>query len=201
MPGSKAWPVGILDLQGARYLYSMYMTADRPDRFLLARFVWLDARHYVTLEREWLLSELAHPISGIAVDVDGSLLATWDEEQAGPPVVAASMTARTSGISVKPLWWPSACSRSTHVIRSRDEGRTWQETGITFAGSDGRCVVGCAFAHDGRGAAVQPWLLLCTSTSGKGPAMTPSDWNAAYVAWPGAKLPKSIGQKPIIFGR
>ena len=97
------------------------------------------------------------------------------------------------------MWWPSQGATKVNVLRSKDEGRTWSDTGIQVAAPTGRMLFGCGWAHKSGGAAEQPWLLLCTIGTGKGPDQMPPDWNGGYIAVVGTKLPAGWGKKPVLW--
>ena len=88
-------------------------------------------------------------------------------------------------------------SKTVRIWRSKDEGRTWVNTGIHFDARAGKTLFGCGFAHRSGGAALQPLHLICTEGTGLGPEQSPSNWNAVSVRVTGAKVPTSWGQKPV----
>ncbi len=106
-------------------------------------------------------------ISDIAIDADGSLIAT---ETLGDNATSMS------------IW------------RSRDEGRTWV-VATTVQAQPGQSLFDCHFSHHAGGAADVPWLLTCDSTPPTG-NWANGGWSVVTVAWPGAQLPLYWGQAP-----
>jgi hypothetical protein len=106
-------------------------------------------------------------ISDIAIDADGSLIAT---ETLGDNATAMS------------IW------------RSRDEGRTWA-LATTVLAQPGGSLFDCHFAHGAGGAAQVPWLLTCNSTAPSGNWQN-GGWGVVTVAWPGAEFPLYWGKAP-----
>ena len=206
------WPQGILDLGGRRFLYAQTLTRWGEPMFI-RRWAWADGAHVAFYDSHFWSAPVFAGFSGIAIDADGSIVTTVDEEPGVAATgvgihgaTAATVSARVAGvetaaagITVHPLWWPSQGAKKVHVIRSKDEGRSWADAGIVFKAPVGRTLFGCGWTHRSGGGAVQPLLLLCTIGTGKGPDQTPPDWNAAYVAWPGARIPATFGQKPVLW--
>jgi len=167
------WPQGILDLGGERWLYVQYMGTE--GQFGIARLLWnrvgpsASAASWVSGSK--LCDDPSLPMfSGIAIDKDGSLIAT-------------------SG------WWPSQQNKTVWVYRSRDEGLTWARTGIKFDAPEGRTLFGCGWDHSSGGAAAQPWRLTCTEGDGGGP--TDGNWHEAIVLVNGATVPPNLKTKPV----
>jgi hypothetical protein len=100
-------------------------------------------------------------------------------------------------MAVKPMWWPQSDSTAVKIVRSRDEGRTWVDTGVRINPPAGKTLFGCGWDHRSGGAAVQPWHVVCTIGTGLGPDVTPSDWNLGDVRMTGAKLPAAWGKVPV----
>jgi len=173
MTGCVLFPQGILDLGGARWLYANVLLRDGSGG--LVRFYWPDAWKIALWDSTTNLSATSPGGSGIVIDADGSLI-TADSDWSGGNIY--------TGKVVK-IW------------RSKDEGRTWVNTGIHFDSRVGKTLFGCGFAHRSGGAALQPLHLLCTEGTGKGPDQKPSDWNAVSVRVTGAAVPPNFGQKPV----
>jgi hypothetical protein len=162
------FPQGILDL-GSRYLYARVLRSG-DTRYSLGRWYWPTPFGTAWWSSETILSRDIPGFSGIAIDADGSLIATNGE--------AANNT-------VVEVW------------RSRDEGRTWAKTGIHFDAPAGRTLFQCGWEHKSGGAAAVPWHLLCVLGDGSGPET--GGWHAASVRVNGAKVPATWGQKPVIW--
>ena len=174
--GCILFPQGILDLGGARWLYANTLYKDGGGG--LVRFYWPDAWRIALWDPSTILSAAAPGGSGIVIDKDGSLI-TADSDWSGGNIY--------TGKTVR-LW------------RSKDEGRTWVNTGIHFDARTGKTLFGCGFAHRSGGAALQPLHLICTEGSGKGPDQTPSDWNAVSLRVTGATVPPNWGVRPVLGG-
>jgi hypothetical protein len=164
------WPQAILDLDGQRWLIVQY--ARRTGEFGLARLLWPSVgRVAMWVSGSVLTTDPSLPLfSGIAVDADGSWIAT-------------------SG------WWPAQTNSAVFVWRSRDAGQTWANTGIRFeyAGHD---MFGCGPAQNGHGAADVPWRFTCTSaTGGSGP--TDGSWHGTLILTNGAAMPANLMTKPV----
>lgn len=168
-PQTWLWPLGWLHLGGQRMLYLADVSGrwgETPSR--LVRWYWPLSGPPTP---DWQgLPPAGVPmvsVSDIAVDADGSLVAT---ETTGDN--AASMS----------------------VWRSRDEGRTWV-VATTVEAAPGGSLFDCHFAHHAGGAADVPWLLTCNSTAPSG-SWANGGWGVVTVAWPGAQPPLYWGQKP-----
>ena len=188
----KRWPLAILDLDGLRYLYTMILPLDPPGRFALQRFSWPGAYHTALYITTTNLGELVEPLSPIAIDADGSLIATVDVE---PTALAARLIPKPAGVTAGIMWYPSSAATKVRVVRSRDQGRTWSDTGIVINAPTGKTLWGCGWDHKSGGAATIPWHLLCVISTGKGPEV--GDWNGASVRFNGAVAPVYFGQKPV----
>jgi hypothetical protein len=173
MTGWHFFPQGILDLGGARWLYANVIL--RGGGGGLVRFYWPDAWKIALWDSTTNLSATSPGGSGIVIDADGSLI-TADSDWSGGSIYT---------------------SKTVRLWRSKDEGRTWVNTGIHFDARPGKTLFGCGFAHRSGGAALQPLHLLCTAGTGRGPDAIPSDWNAVSVRVTGAAVPPNFGQKPI----
>jgi hypothetical protein len=192
---TKRWPMAILDLDGLRYLYTMTLGLEPyTGRFGLQRFSWPGAYHTALYTVTTNLGELAEPLSPIAIDADGSLVATVDVE---PTARAARLISKPAGVTAGILWYPSAAATKVRVVRSRDQGRTWTDTGIVINAPAGKTLWGCGWDHKSGGAATIPWHLLCVISTGKGPEV--GDWNGASVRFNGAAAPPNFGQKPVLW--
>ena len=189
-PDRMLLPQGLLRLGGQDYLYAMSFQGPGMQ---YTRFA-VDSG--LPMERPLPPGQpLVQPLfSGIAIDADGSLIATTDDEPPAATTTAARMNARAAGMTAHAQWWPSQNGGTVRVWRSRDAGVTWKQTGITFAAPKGRALFGCAFATANWGAALQPWLLVCSIGTGQGPDV--GDWGLAYIATAGAKVPANLGAKP-----
>jgi hypothetical protein len=173
MTGWHYFPQGILDLGGTRWLYANVIYKDGGSG--LVRFYWPNAWQIALWEPTTNLSPANPGGSGIVIDADGSLI-TADSDWSGGHIYT---------------------SKTVRLWRSKDEGRTWVNTGIHFDARPGKTLFGCGFAHRSGGAALQPLHLLCTEGTGKGPDAIPSDWNAVSVRATGAAVPANFGQKPV----
>jgi len=200
----KRWPLAILDLDGIRYLYTMVLPLDSNyywngqalpmGSFALQRFSWPGAYRTALYTTTTHLAVLKEPLSPIAIDADGSLISTVDVD---PPALKLRMRAAPAGITVAPMWYPSSAATKIRVVRSRDQGRTWSDTGIVINAPTGKTLWGCGWDHKSGGAATIPWHLLCVISTGKGPEV--GDWNGASVRFNGATVPANFGQKPVIW--
>ena len=191
----KRWPLAILDLDGLRYLYTMILGFEPyTGKFALQRFAWPGAYHPALYTTTTNLGELAEPLSPIAIDADGSLIATLDVE---PTALMKRLIPKPAGVTAGIMWYPSSAATKIRVVRSRDQGRTWSETGIVINAPAGRTLWGCGWDHRSGGAAKIPWHLLCVISTGKGPEV--GDWNGASVRFNGATAPPNFGQKPVLW--
>jgi hypothetical protein len=179
------FPQGILDLGGTRWLYASVGIRGEP-RGQLIRLVWPGAYRTAQWDFSSYLSK-ADPagyntpitnnwpgLNGIVIDTDGSLIGTDNDWASG----------NAYGGRFVRLW------------RSKDEGRTWADTGVKFNARAGKTLFMCGFAHKSGGAALVPWHLICVEGTGKGPDQKPSDWNTVSVRVTGAVVPPNFGQKP-----
>jgi len=173
MTGWLFFPQGILDLGGARWLYANVLLKDGGGG--LVRFYWPDAWRAALWDPTTNLSPSNPGGSGIVIDADGSLI-TADSDWSGGNIYTG---------------------KTVRIWRSKDEGRTWVNTGIHFDARAGKTLFGCGFAHRSGGAALQPLHLLCSEGSGLGPDAKPSDWNTVSVRVTGAAVPSNFGQKPV----
>ncbi len=163
------WPLGWLHLGGQRMLYAAHVSAlwgAMPHA--LVRYywpqhggVWMD-----TLGMQPAVTP-TESISDIAIDEDGSLIAT-----------------EYTGDNATEL----------RIWRSRDEGQTWA-VATTVQAQPGGSLFDCHFAHGAGGAAQVPWLLTCNSTPPTG-SWANGGWSVVSVAWPGAQMPLYWGQTP-----
>ena len=176
MTGWLFFPQGILDLGGARWLYANVILKNGGGG--LVRFYWPDAWQIAYWDPTTNLSPTNPGGSGIVIDADGSLI-TADSDWSGGNIYTGKVV---------------------RIWRSRDEGRTWVNTGIKFEARAGKTLFGCGFAHKSGGAALQPLHLLCTEGGGLGPDKTPSDWNAVSLRVTGATVPPNWGVKPVFGG-
>ncbi len=172
-PGFRFWPLGILDLEGQRYLYAQWMSPQ--GEFGVGRWWFPGAGALAQYSRDTFLTLGLKPepplFSGIAIDADWSLIATDG-------------------------WWPAAENVVVRVWRSRDAGRTWALTGQQIEAPPGTTLFGCGWIHREGGFAVQPWAFVCNQGTGKG-AET-GDWSLVVVRT-GTKpyvLPAALGAKP-----
>jgi hypothetical protein len=189
----KRWPLAILDLDGLRYLYTMVLSLEPyTGKFALQRFVWPGAYNTALYTTTTNLGELTEPLSPIAIDADGSLVATVDVE---PTATIARLIPKPAGVTAGLMWYPSSAATKVRVVRSRDQGRTWSNTGIVINAPPGKTLWGCGWDHKSGGAATIPWHLLCVISTGKGPEV--GDWNGASVRFNGAVAPINFGQKPV----
>lgn len=164
------WPLGWLHLGGQRQLYAAHVAASwGPLDNTLVRYYMPQGT-----AMQWMDTALFQPvrypmasISDIAIDADGSLIAT-----------------ETTGDN----------ATSMSIWRSRDEGRTWA-VATTVQALDGGSLFDCHFAHHAGGAADVPWLLTCNSTPPAG-SWANGGWQVVTVAWPGARPPLYWGQRP-----
>jgi hypothetical protein len=168
MTDTQLFPQGILDLNGARWLYVRSL-AKNGATYSLMRFYWPYAFHTADWDPTTILSTNAPGSDGIAIDSDGTLIAL-----VGGPQTATSV----------------------HLWRSGNEGRTWADTGIHFDARPGKTLFQCGFEHGSGGAAVQPLHLICVEGTGKGPDQNPPDWNAVDIRTGVVNLPASWGQAP-----
>jgi hypothetical protein len=183
------WPLGILDLRGVRWIYAMVMD-NFYGQFELWRFQWPDANSTALWDPSTKLAVLTEPLSDIAIDKDGSLVSTVD-------TTPSKLAGRARGTG--PLrWWPTSDATQVKVVRSTDEGRTWAEV-TRFNAPVGKFLCGCGWDHKSGGGAVQPWHLVCTISSGKGPDAVPSDWNFADIRVNGAKVPANWTVAPVLW--
>ena len=168
-PQAWLWPLGWLHLGGQRQLYGAWVSSrwgEQPSR--LVRWYWPLSGPPAA---DWQgLPPTRVPmasISDIAIDGDGSLIAT-----------------ETTGDNAGTM----------AVWRSRDEGRSWA-VATTVQAAPGGSLFDCHFAHGAGGAAQTPWLLTCNSTPPSG-SWANGGWQVVTVAWPGAVFPLYWGQHP-----
>jgi hypothetical protein len=188
---AKNWPLAVLDLDGMRWLYVMRLDL-LTQQWSLLRYSWPDAYHTALWTTMTQLGAITEPLGPIAIDADGSLISTVDVD---PPALKLRMWPAPAGVTVTPMWYPSAAATKVRVVRSRDQGRTWSETGIVINAPTGKTLWGCGWDHKSGGAATIPWHLLCVISTGKGPEV--GDWNGASVRFNGATAPANFGQKPV----
>ncbi len=164
------WPLGWLNVGGQRQLYVAHVTALWPTCIAcMTRYYW--HQHGGV----WMDSQAFQPasypmasVSDIAIDADGSLIAT-----------------ETTGDN----------ATSMSIWRSRDEGKTWS-IATTVQAAPGGSLFDCHFSHHAGGAADVPWLLTCNSTPPTG-SWANGGWSVVSVAWPGAQFPTYWGKAPI----
>jgi len=190
---ARNWPLAILDLDGMRWLYVMRRDL-LTQQWSLLRFSWSDAYNMALWTATTQLGAITEALGPIAIDVDGSLVSTIDVES---PALKLRMRAAPAGVTVAPMWYPSSAATKIRVVRSRDQGRTWSDTGMVITAPAGKTLWGCGWEHRSGGAATIPWHLLCVISTGKGPEV--GDWNGASVRFNGAIAPANFGQKPVLW--
>jgi len=188
---ARNWPLAILDLDGIRWLYVMRRDL-LTQQWNLLRYSWPDAYHVALWTATTQLGAITEPLGPIAIDADGSLISTVDVE---PTALATRLIPKPAGVTAGILWYPSSPATKIRVVRSRDQGRTWSDTGIVIKAPAGKTLWGCGWDHKSGGAATIPWHLLCVISTGKGPEV--GDWNGASVRFNGALAPVNFGQKPV----
>lgn len=170
--GAWLWPLGWLHIGGQRMLYVAHVSSVSSWGIYancLLRYYWPEYSGQALMDMQ-AFQPVNYPmasISDIAIDADGSLLAT---ETLGDNATAMS------------IW------------RSRDEGRTWA-LATTVLAQPGGSLFDCHFAHGAGGAAQVPWLLTCNSTAPSGNWQN-GGWGVVTVAWPGAEFPLYWGKAP-----
>jgi hypothetical protein len=168
-PDAVLFPLGILDLDGARWLYARVWSYSEAD-YMLGRWYWPRAWQSAQWSSETILSKSIPSFQAMAIDSDGSLIATTGELQ--------------NNLVVK-IW------------RSKDKGRTWTDTGSAFSAPSGTTMFQCGFEHKSGGAAVVPWHLLCVQGDGQGPDA--GTWSIADIRVNGAKVPANWTVAPVLW--
>lgn len=186
---AKNWPLAILDLDGMRWLYVMRLDL-LTQQWNLLRYSWPDAYHVALWTATTQLGSITEPLGPIAIDADGSLISTVDVNP---------LTLKPRMLAAAPTWYPSSEATKVRVVRSRDQGRTWSDTGIVINAPAGKTLWGCGWEHRSGGAAAIPWHLLCVISTGKGPEV--GDWNGASVRFGNARAPATFGQVPVFWKR
>ncbi len=163
------WPLGWLHLGGQRQLYGAWVSGrwgEQPSR--LVRWYWpLSGPPAPDWQGLPPTSAPMATVSDIAIDADGSLIAT-----------------ETTGDN----------ATSMSIWRSRDEGRTWT-VATTVKALDNGSLFDCHFSRHAGGAADLPWFLTCNSTPPSG-SWANGGWQVVSVAWSGAQPPLYWGQRP-----
>jgi hypothetical protein len=164
------WPLAWLNIGGQRMLYVGHVSTHwgTLQNCLVRYFMpqgnaqqWMDSASFPPVNYPMA------SISDIAIDADGSLIAT---ETLGENATA------------------------TQIWRSLDEGHTWA-IAATILAQPGGSLFDCHFAHGAGGAAQVPWLLTCNSTPPTGNWQN-GGWGVVTVAWPGAVFPDYWGKSP-----
>ena len=171
--GTWLWPLGWLHIGGQRHLYVGHVNVSWGTLSnSLVRYYWPEYRSEAWMDTAQFQPVLypMHTISDIAVDADGSLVAT-----------------ETTGDN----------ATSMSIWRSTDEGRTWA-VATTVRAQPGGSLFDCHFSHHAGGAADVPWLLTCNSTPPTG-SWANGGWGVVTVAWPGAQFPPYWGKAPVVW--